>query len=126
MGSFYDTMRAARDVAREVASLDARIQLMDALDMAADLREENESLREENAVLRRRLAAKKRLERDGGACYVLEDDGTKTGPVCPDCYGRDGIVMLLERFNGGARCSRCKVRYAGVEPAVEGFRQRTG
>lgn len=126
MSSAYETIRAAREAAKALASIDARIQLMDALDMLADLREESEALKMENAELRRRLAERKRLERFGGACYILEDDGSRTGPICPDCYGGDGIVMLLEEGNGGAQCARCETRYPGVDPASEGFRQFVG
>lgn len=122
MPSFTDTLNAARDAIKAVSSIDDRIKLMDALDALSELHMENNALKEENRMLREKLAARKRLERRGAEVYILEDDGTETGPICPQCYGADGIVMLLERANGGARCSRCKARYAGVDPAVEGFK----
>ena len=71
-------------------------------------------------MLREQLAKRKKMERIGGACYILEDGGAKTGPICPQCYVEDGIAMLLERVNGGASCSRCGTRYAGVASGIEG------
>lgn len=66
------------------------------------------------------------LETIGAASYVLEADGSKTGPVCPECY-RDGITVFLESASkGGAQCSKCGARYAGVRASVEGHRQRIG
>lgn len=62
----------------------------------------------------------KRLERVGGSYYLPEDDGSKTGPVCPQCYGADEIVCILHRSRSGARCARCGTRYAGVEASVDG------
>ena len=70
-----------------------------------------------------RSTALKRLERVGGSYYLPEDDGSKTGPVCPQCYEADKIAVILERANGGASCSRCRTRYAGVEASAEGFKQ---
>lgn len=67
-----------------------------------------------------RSTALKRLERVGGSYYLPEDDGSKTGPVCPQCYGADEIVCILHRSRSGARCARCGTRYAGVEASVDG------
>lgn len=66
------------------------------------------------------------LETIGGASYVLEANGAKTGPVCPACYA-DGITVMLESAaKGGAQCSKCGARYAGVRASVEGPRMRVG
>ena len=70
-------------------------------------------------MLREKLAGRKKMERIGGACYILEDGGAKTGPICPQCYVEDGIAILLERVNGGASCSRCGTRYAGVSSGID-------
>lgn len=87
---------------------------------------ENFDLVEENRKLREELARKKALEVIGGAAYVLEADGAKTGPVCPACYA-DGITVILESAaKGGAQCSKCKARYAGVRASIEGPRLRVG
>lgn len=91
-----------------------------------ELRRRNAELADENARLRRELAARKRLERRGPAVFVLEDDGEETGPVCPQCHNGDGIVVLLERATGGARCSRCGTRYAGVDAPEYGRCPRIG
>ena len=79
-----------------------------------------DSLRDENKMLREKLAGRKKMERIGGACYILEDGGAKTGPICPQCYAEDGIVMLLESDSHGASCPRCGTRYAGVASGIEG------
>lgn len=101
-----------------------RAALLDLREQVSDLEEENRELRRENSELRERLASKKRLQRIGSAYYVLEDDGTKTGPVCPECYSGDGIVCALEECQHGARCARCSTRYPGVRASVQGPRQR--
>ena len=96
-----------------------RMALLDLREQVADLEEENRALKRENEGLRAQLAWRKALETYGGASYVIESDGAKTGPVCPYCYRSDGIVMLLERANGGAKCARCKTWYPGVESDIE-------
>lgn len=106
------------------AALDLRERVADLEDENRELRRRNAELADENERLRKKLAARKRLERRDGAVYLLEDDGTETGPICPQCYESDGVIMLLERANGGAACSRCRTRYAGVAPAVDGYRAR--
>lgn len=102
-----------------------RAALLDLREQVSDLEEENRALKRENDELKAELARKKALETYRGASYVLESDGTKTGPVCPACYN-EGIVVLLERGKGGARCARCNTRYPGVESEIEGCRQRIG
>ena len=101
-----------------------KMALLELREQVYDLEDENRMLKRENSELRERLAARKKLERIGGAYYVLEDDGSKTGPVCPHCYIEDGLVMILEGSANGARCARCKDVYPGVAASVEGYRQR--
>lgn len=126
MASVSDAIKTLIRTYAELDPGDEKMALIDLREQVSDLEEENRTLRAENAGLRAQLASRKKMERFGGACFILEDDGSETGPICPACYERDGIVMLLERANGGANCSRCGTRYAGVEPAVEGFRQYIG
>ena len=123
MPSASGAVRAFIKTYAELNPDEERMALLDLMDQVSDLEEENRELRRENAELRERLASRKRLERVGGAYFLLEDDGSKTGPVCPQCYEEDKIAVILERANGGASCSRCRTRYAGVEASAEGFKQ---
>lgn len=123
MPSVSGAVRAFIKTYAELNPDEERMALLDLMDQVSDLEEENRELRRENAELRERLASRKRLERVGGAYFLLEDDGSKTGPVCPQCYEADKIAVILERANGGASCSRCRTRYAGVEAFAEGFKQ---
>lgn len=125
MGSASSALKTLIKTYAELNPGEEKMALIDLREMVSDLEEENRRLKAENARLREELARRKALERQGGAYFVM-DGGDKTGPVCPQCFEDDGIVMLLERDSGSARCSRCKTRYAGVLPAVEGFRQRVG
>lgn len=114
MPSFHEVLRSARDAVKAVASMEERIRLMEAIDMLSDLRERNGRLKRKNRRLRARLASREAVERIGGAFFILEADGSRTGPICPSCHASDGIVMLLEGVRGGASCARCKTRYPGV------------
>ena len=85
---------------------------------------ENFELAEENRRLREELARKKAVEVVGGEYFVLEADGSKTGPVCPECYSGGITVVLESSSHGGAQCSKCGARYAGVRASVEGRQPR--
>lgn len=118
--------KAVLDGLQDVASVETRAKLAQVSAAYAQAVCENFDLVEENRKLREELARKKALEVIGGAAYVLEADGAKTGPVCPACYA-DGITVILESAaKGGAQCSKCKARYAGVRASVEGPRLRVG
>lgn len=87
---------------------------------------ENFELAEENERLRKELARKKAIEPINGEYFIQEKDGTLIGPVCPVCY-EDNIIVLLESSSkGGAQCSKCASRYAGVRASIEGPRMRVG
>lgn len=118
--------KAILDGLQDVASVETRAKLAQVSAAYAQAVCENFDLVEENRKLREELARKKALEVIGGAAYVLEANGAKTGPVCPACYA-DGITVILESAaKGGAQCSKCKARYAGVRASVEGPRLRVG
>lgn len=124
MPSVSGAVRAFIKTYVELNPDEERMALLDLMDQVSDLEEENRELRRENAELRERLASRKRLERVGGAYFLLEDDGSKTGPVCPQCYEADEIACILEGSKAGSRCARCGTRYPGVDASVEGPRQR--
>lgn len=120
--AFIKTYSGMNPDEERAALLDLRERIGDMEDENRELKRRNAQLVCENEQLRRKLAERKKLERRGGAVFLLEDDGAETGPVCPDCYESSGVVMLLEHANGGARCARCRTRYPGVTPAVDGHK----
>lgn len=55
------------------------------------------------------------LERIEASYYIIENDGSKTGPVCPYCYQRDVIVVLLTHYGRiWATCESCDRSYPDV------------
>ena len=122
-----DLSEAIKALVRSYADIrpdDAEVQLLELQKRALEIEAENMELLRENEELRRLLARKKAMETFGGASYILEPDGGKTGPVCPRCYNRDEVVSILEGVPHGARCAVCGARYPGVRASVEGPRQR--
>lgn len=124
MPNISNIIKGFLDVANAAQSTVDKSRILDLVSQVQQISAELDSLREENKMLREQLAKRKKMERIGGACYILEDDGAKTGPICPQCYAEDGIVMLLESDAHGASCSRCGTRYAGVTSRIEGPRAR--
>lgn len=122
MPNISNIIKGFLDVANAAQSTVDKSRILDLVSQVQQISAELDSLREENKMLREQLAKRKKMERIGGACYILEDDGAKTGPICPQCYAEDGIVMLLESDSHGASCSRCGTRYAGVASSIEGPR----
>lgn len=124
MPSIGDTIRAAASVISGIDSIAERERLMDLVRKLEEAETEMRDLRRRNEALAAELARRKALERIGGAYWLIEGDGTKTGPVCPRCYEETGIVHLLERRKDGAYCPACKTSYAGVAPSFEGRSQK--
>ena len=112
------------ELAKTVVSADEKMKLAQAAIMLNDLALENKRLADENAELKKQLARKMALEYRDGSYYVYDSCGNLVGPICPRCYRDEGVINLLEKANGGARCSVCKTRYAGSKASVDGFRQR--
>ena len=125
MGSALELISMGRELAKALASAEDKMRVMELAARAADLEEENRELRREVAELREELARRKGLETYRGASYVLEGDGTRTGPVCKACYDEHDLVVILESSaDGGARCPSCRRRYPGVKASKAGPRQR--
>ena len=124
MPSIVDIGKAFLEVSASIQSVDDKARLLDLMSQMQEMGLEMDRMRDENSNLRKQLASRKKLERIGGAYYVLEDDGSKTGPVCPQCYVRDELVCILERSPSGAHCARCGSRYPGVDASVECCRQK--
>lgn len=118
MSSIANIVKGFLDVANAAQSAADKARILDLISQVQQMSAELDSLKEENKMLMEQLAKRKKMERIGGACYILED-GAKTGPICPQCYAEDGIVMLLESDSHGASCSRCGTRYAGVSSGSE-------
>lgn len=120
MSSIANIVKGFLEATETVQSIPDKARILDLISQVQQMSAELDSLKEENKMLREQLAKRKKMERIGGTCYILEDDGAKTGPICPHCYADDGIVMLLESDAHGASCSRCRTRYAGVTSDIDG------
>lgn len=114
MPSVSGWIDAGRRIAGLVASYDDKLKVLELVARAADLQAENEDLRRKVRELGEELARKKKLETMSGATYILEDDGSRTGPICKACYDERDLVVRLVRFRGGSRCVNCGNVYPGV------------
>lgn len=123
MPSIGDTIRAASSVISGIDSIAERERLMDLVRKLEEAETEMRDLRRRNEALAAELSRRKALERIGGAYWLIEGDGTKTGPVCPCCFEGTGIVHLLERRKGGAYCYACDTTYPGVVADFDGPQQ---
>lgn len=111
--AFIQTYAGMKPDEEKLALMEIRHQVMQLEDENGDLKREVKSLRE-------KLAGRKKLECFGGAYFVLDDGGARTGPVCPKCYNGEGIVSLLARSSVGSRCYVCKSEYPGIRSDIEG------
>lgn len=111
---------------KEAANAETRAKLAQVSAAYFEAISENFDLVEENKRLKEELARKKAIEVIGGEYFVQEKDGALTGPVCPACYEESIVVLLETSSKGGAQCSKCRSRYAGVRASIEGPRVRIG
>ena len=118
-----DYVATLAEMAKVALTVDDKMKLVEASAALNEVLGENRRLMDENSELRTKLAYRKALELRDGSYYIIGDDGGEIGPICPQCYQDRGLAYLLERDNGGARCSVCRTRYAGSKYAVEGYRQ---
>lgn len=100
-------------------SAEDRVKVAELAEKAFNLEEENHALRGEVARLSEELARKKRLETISGVTYVLEDDGSRTGPICKKCYDECDLVVRLVGCRGGSRCVNCGSIYPGVDSGLD-------
>lgn len=118
MSNILDTIKVASGVIAGIDSTKDRVALLDLVSQTHLLIDENQDLKRQNARLAEQLARRKALERIKGAYYIIESDGSKTGPVCPVCYERDGIPSILRSTDEGAECASCGREYPGVQASV--------
>ena len=123
MPDIFQTIKSLTELAGDIASADDKMKLSEAAAALNQLESKNRELMVENSELRTKLARRKALEFRGGSYYIFDKNNNVVGPICPQCYQDKGLVFLLEKANGGAHCSVCKTRYAGVRHAVEGYTQ---
>ena len=115
MSSVSDTIRAASAVISGIDAISDRERLLDLVRRLEESEAEVRDLRRRNEALATQLARRKDLERMGGSYFLIERDGSRTGPVCPHCYEESGIVHLLQSVSGEARCLSCGRSYVGVD-----------
>lgn len=116
MADAHEAIQGVLAVGKGLASIDDRIKLTEAVSVLEGLEDENRRLAKENDDLRKELKRRKELEREGNAYYLLENDGSKTGPLCPKCYKDDGLVFALAKNSRGkVVCTVCGREYSGVK-----------
>lgn len=114
-----DTIKVASSIIAGIDATDDRLALLELIDKTHLLLDENQDLKRRNARLAEQLSRRKELERVQASFYLIERDGTRTGPVCPVCYERDGIPRILRSTEEGAECASCGEQYPGVEASVK-------
>ena len=119
MASVMETIKVASSIISGIDATDSRLALLELVEKTRLLLDENQDLKRKNERLAEQLVRKKALERIGPAYYLMERDGTRTGPVCPVCYARDGIHRILRSTDDGADCASCGEQYPGVEASVQ-------
>lgn len=119
MSSVMDTIKVASSIIAGIDATDDRLALLELIDKTHLLLDENQDLKRRNARLAEQLSRRKELERVQASFYLIERDGTRTGPVCSVCYERDGIPRILRSTEEGAECASCGEQYPGVEASVK-------
>ena len=103
------TQLIPNDVMSEILNLRGK-----ALDLQRDndqLADENRQLKSKIDDLKKELEKKEAIVRKHNAYYFKEDDEKLTGPICYECYTRNGAVYVLENCNGKDCCSVCGKSY---------------
>lgn len=111
ISNITDGFRVAMDLANAANRAGDVAKLIETQQQIMDVLDENRQLRDRVAALEDELAMDSQLERDGFAYYIVEEDGKKTGPVCPVCYKRDRAVIQLVPVQGNVDphfCPHCK------------------
>ena len=124
MPDVIQMVKSLTELAGGIASVDDKLKLAEAAAALNLLESKNRELMDENISLRIELDRRKDLEYVAGGYYLTGKEGERIGAVCPCCYKESGLIYLLGKANGGAKCSVCGKTYFGAKPAVEGFRQQ--
>jgi hypothetical protein len=114
MPSATDIIIAASSVISGIDNAEAQLHLRELVGKLEEVDAEVKTLKLENEALASKLKRRKDLERVSGSYFIIEPDGTRTGPLCPRCYEDDNVVQLLLETRSGARCTGCGREYAGV------------
>lgn len=114
MPDFKHLLKTLMETYAEMNPDELRKKMLDLREAYDDLEDESRILSEENRALREQLKRRKDLERRKDAYYIIEDNGSPTGPVCPRCYLEDGIVVKLAMSGKGAYCPACKAGFHAV------------
>lgn len=93
--STVSNTRDGLKLALELANAGTRVEdvntIIDMQQQVLQVLAENRQLTVRVSELEDELAMDSQLKRDDYAYYVVEEDGAKTGPVCPGCYKRDRV-----------------------------------
>ena len=108
VANIKDGLQIALDLANATNRADDFAKLIDTQQMVLEVLEENRQLRARVAELEDELDLESRLTREGLVYYVSEDDGSRTGPVCPACYKRDRIVVGVRPTSDAHFCPHCR------------------
>jgi hypothetical protein len=107
------TVRAARDLAKDIGNHELKEKIGDAYDGLNDLRQRVLDLDEENRQLKAELAKKAEIEGPVPPFGYFFDKRHPDHPMCPKCYqakeSRIAYMGPLHPWNGGMRrvCQLC-------------------
>jgi predicted RNase H-like nuclease (RuvC/YqgF family) len=89
-----------------------------ALDLQRDndaLMDENRKLKDEMDKLKQEIQNLKAIHRKGKAYFIMDETGKEEGPICYNCYMKNGGVFFLEQQNDDAHCPVCKTHYGNLK-----------
>jgi hypothetical protein len=121
ISNITDGFRIAMDLATAANRVEDVAKLIETQQLVMQVLEDNRQLTDQVAELKDELAMDSQLERDQFSYSIHEDDGTKTGPVCPVCYKRHRVVVQLIPVKGNIDphfCPHCKEQTWVYPPRV--------
>ena len=100
VSNIKDGLQLALELANASNRIEDVAKLIETQQQVLQVLDENRQLRDQVEALTNELAMDSQLEREGFTYFVKEEDGTRTGPVCPICYKRDRVVTRLVPTQG--------------------------